>query len=71
VVGWSMAEHMRANLIGDALSMAAGNIEIADGCVFHSDYAEVSVKPRNGGFACAGGGRWLIPRLNEPLVVAA
>jgi putative transposase len=37
VVGWSMAEHMRANLIGDALSMAAGNIEIADGCVFHSD----------------------------------
>ena len=37
----------------------------------NSDYAEVCVKPRNRGFACAGGGRWLIPRLNEPLVVAA
>jgi hypothetical protein len=23
--------------------MAAGNIEIVDGCVFHSDYAEVWV----------------------------
>lgn len=37
VVGWSMADHMRAGLIGDALTMAAGNIEIAEGCVFHSD----------------------------------
>jgi len=37
VVGWSMASHMRASLVGDALMMAAGNIAIEEGCVFHSD----------------------------------
>jgi putative transposase len=37
VVGWSMASHMKASLVVDALEMAAGNIELAEGCVFHSD----------------------------------
>lgn len=37
VVGWSMASHMKASLVVDALEMAAGNIELADGCIFHSD----------------------------------
>lgn len=37
VVGWSMAEHMRTSLVCDALTMAAGNIELQPGCVFHSD----------------------------------
>jgi len=37
VVGWSMAEHMKATLVSDAIIMAAGNIDLADGCVFHSD----------------------------------
>jgi putative transposase len=37
VVGWSMATHMKASLVVDALEMAAGNIELADGCIFHSD----------------------------------
>jgi len=37
VVGWSMATHMKASLVVDALKMAAGNIELAEGCVFHSD----------------------------------
>jgi putative transposase len=37
VVGWSMADHYKTPLIVSALDMAANNIEIADGCIFHSD----------------------------------
>jgi transposase InsO family protein len=37
VVGWSMADHMRTSLIVDALDMAAGNIELKEDCIFHSD----------------------------------
>ncbi len=37
VVGWSMADHMRTSLICDALTMAAGNVDLTPGCVFHSD----------------------------------
>ncbi|MGH8777234.1 MAG: hypothetical protein ACRDWI_19545, partial [Jiangellaceae bacterium] len=29
VVGWSMAKHMRTSLICDALTMAAGNVDVA------------------------------------------
>lgn len=37
VVGWSMAEHLRTDLICDAITMAATNVEFAPGAVFHSD----------------------------------
>jgi transposase InsO family protein len=37
VVGWSMAEHMRTDLICDAITMAATNVEFVSGAVFHSD----------------------------------
>ena len=37
VVGWSMATHMRASLVCDAVSMAAGKGKIAAGATFHSD----------------------------------
>jgi putative transposase len=37
VVGWSMADHMRTDLICEAITMAAANVEIAPGAVFHSD----------------------------------
>lgn len=37
VVGWSMADHMRTSLVSDALDMAAANINLAEGCIFHSD----------------------------------
>lgn len=37
VVGWAMAEHMRAELIADALVMAATNTTFAANVVFHSD----------------------------------
>lgn len=37
VVGWAMADHMKASLISDALDMAARNIDLAEDCIFHSD----------------------------------
>lgn len=37
VVGWSMAEHMRADLVCDAITMAATNVSLTPGAVFHSD----------------------------------
>ena len=37
VVGWSMATHMRASLVCDAISMAAGNGKIKPDAIFHSD----------------------------------
>ena len=37
VVGWSMAEHMRTDLVADAITMAAGNVELDPNAVFHSD----------------------------------
>lgn len=37
VVGWSMAEHMRSELVVDALEMALGHRVPAHGHVFHSD----------------------------------
>ena len=37
VIGWSMAEHMRTDLIADALTMATANYQLAPGAVFHSD----------------------------------
>jgi putative transposase len=37
VVGWSMATHMRASLVCDAISMAASNNKIEPDAIFHSD----------------------------------
>jgi putative transposase len=37
VVGWAMADHMRASLVCDSLTMAAGRRTIAEGAIFHSD----------------------------------
>ena len=37
VVGWAMADHMRASLVCDALHMALQNRRPAPGAMFHSD----------------------------------
>jgi transposase InsO family protein len=37
VVGWAMAEHMRAELVCDALRMAVGARRPGPGAIFHSD----------------------------------
>jgi len=36
-IGWAVAEHMRTDLVVDALDMAARNYDLADECIFHSD----------------------------------
>ncbi|MFE5210645.1 IS3 family transposase [Streptomyces sp. NPDC056600] len=38
VVGWSIADHMRTDLVADALKMAARTRGGLDGAVFHSDH---------------------------------
>lgn len=37
VIGWAMADHMRTDLICDAITMAATNVTFAENAVFHSD----------------------------------
>jgi putative transposase len=37
VIGWSMAEHMRTELVTDALDMAARNHSLESNCIMHSD----------------------------------
>jgi len=38
VIGYAMADHMRTELITDALEMAARNHRLAPKCIFHSDH---------------------------------
>jgi putative transposase len=37
-IGWAIADHMRADLVCDALDMAARNYSLVDKCIFHSDH---------------------------------
>lgn len=36
-IGWAIADHMRTELVVDALDMAAANYSLAADCIFHSD----------------------------------
>ncbi|MGH8963691.1 MAG: IS3 family transposase [Jatrophihabitantaceae bacterium] len=36
-IGWAIADHMRADLVCQALDMAARNYDLAAKCIFHSD----------------------------------
>ena len=42
VIGHAMADHMRTDLVTDALDMAARNHTPAERCIFHSDSESVS-----------------------------
>jgi putative transposase len=46
VIGYAMAEHMRTELVCDAVAMAMRNGRLDADCIMHSDYAEVCVKAR-------------------------
>jgi transposase InsO family protein len=65
LAGWAMAEHMRTELVAEALQATAALRGCLAGAVFHSDYAEVWVKPRIQGFAWSSGPGRLSPRLND------
>lgn len=53
VVGWQTADHMRTSLVVDALEMARLHGRVRPGAAFHSDYAEVFVKPKIGCLCCS------------------
>jgi transposase InsO family protein len=55
LAGWTIAQHMRTDLVADALGAARDMRGSLTGAIFHSDYAEPCVKPRNRVLACAGG----------------
>jgi putative transposase len=54
VVGYAIADHLRTDLAADALSNAVAARAPEPGVIFHSDYAEVDVKPENVRMACSG-----------------
>jgi transposase InsO family protein len=54
VVGYAIADHLRTELVSAALGNALATRDPAPGVIFHSDYAEVGVKPRNLRMACSG-----------------
>ena len=60
IVGFAIGEHHEAALSQAALQMAIavrGGKPAVAGVIFHTDYAEPCVKPRNRSFACVGGVR--------------
>ena len=53
LVGWALDCHMRTSLVTDALQMALDRRQPTGEVIFHSDYAEVWVKPSSSDFVCA------------------
>jgi len=51
LTGWQLADHMRTSQVTDALAMAIAHGHVQPAAIFHSDYAEDGVKPRNYGLA--------------------
>jgi transposase InsO family protein len=60
VVGWAMADRMKTSLISDALDMAARNIDLAEGRIFHSGRGSPG-NTRLGNFV-ASSARWACER---------
>lgn len=56
VVGWATADNMKTSLISDALDMAARNIDLAEGCIFHFDrgaqYTSRELRASSARWAC-------------------
>ena len=67
IVGYAIGPRMTSQLADAALRTAIARRRPTGTVVVHSDYAGVCVKPRNGGFACAGGGRWVTPSRDHHL----
>jgi len=57
IVGWSMATHMRATLVVDALQMALGRRRPAPGLIHHSDQAANTSASRSGALRGRPGSR--------------
>ena len=78
VVGWAMADHMRASLVCDSLTMAANHRPMIDGAIFHSDrgcqYTSSEVAGRLAGLSMVGSmgrtGVCLLTGQSEQLIAA-
>jgi putative transposase len=73
LLGAATSSHPDAELACAAIRMAVaarGGKERIKGVIFHTDYAEVCVKPRIHGLACSSGVGWRISRLNVSSVIA-
>ncbi len=54
VLGWALAENMRTKIVTDALDQAVQmRNDQVEGTIFHTDYAEVFIKPRNRSLSCS------------------
>jgi transposase InsO family protein len=53
IVGWAVDDNYKTPLIEAAIRMAARNVPLPAGVMFHSDYVEVDVKPRIRELACS------------------
>jgi len=53
VIGYALDDRYRTPLISTAIRRATATHEVASRAIFHTDYAEVEVKPRNRELACA------------------
>ena len=62
VVGWSMAAHMRAELVCDALRMAHTHDRLTQGAVFHSDRGSVYTSAEYAALATSSGVRLSVGR---------
>ena len=62
VVGWAMAEHMRASLCVDALRMAKSRGYVAGGAIFHSDRGSQYTSKLLADWAAANGVRLSVGR---------
>ena len=69
ILGFALADHMRTELVASAMDMAVetrgGDVA---GMIFHHDYAEVRVKPKNRPIGLCLRFVRLIPRLNGSLL---
>lgn len=62
LVGWAIAEHIRTDVVTDALDMALARRNPADGVIFHSDRGTQGEFNRSSQHLDRGGVRWAATR---------
>ncbi len=63
VVGWALADHMRTEVVSDALMVAFGSRMPPKGAIFHSDRGARAVRPRTAGTSPGTTARRTVPNL--------
>ena len=60
LAGWAIADHMRTDLVADALKAAAGTRGSLAGAIFHSDHGSVGGFNWSSQHLDRGGARWVV-----------